>query len=173
MATLKTFRRFELTLDGVKHEGGSLKTAVETLSQTICFDRCFSIATGVLANGGTEIFRCSDIGDAITDVGADILTFDFLFIESDSDDVLIQLVFNEGGTNSGLESFVVIKLMEDKPFWLFSDDSFSHATDNAANVNTWEQLAASDGWRTATQLERVECYHDNTTNAIVRVFAST
>jgi len=151
-ASVNVYQKFDVTIDGVKYEGGSLTTAqTVALVSDVIYDRTFSVAASTL----TELMQ---VGATTTD---DIGDFDFLMVVSDKTGQL-QLVTDESGANPlGL----VVPLVANIPFILGSDDSMNGTI---ANINTWETTWVAD------VIDRLEFYHTNTgQTAKVRVFAVT
>jgi len=137
-----------------------------------------TVADTIAAGSGLYYDKRFSIASTATEIWSDSITadFDFLWIESDTSDVEIQLVCNEDGVigGSNLENAFVIKLTAGIPFILSRDDSRNRG-DMAATVNATNYAAEIDTWETnwaADTTDRIEAYLGSGT-ANVRIFVAT
>lgn len=146
MATLRHYSYTEVVLDGTKHSIGSLTDPVEiSVSGELLYDRTFSVAT----TAKQLIFSVSNV---------DLADFDFLVVLSDKDDVVLELVTDDG--NEVGERVGTYELRANVPFVLGSDDSYAnHTVDFAAG--------------TLDSVETLRVKNNNSATARIRVMAVT
>jgi len=166
MGSVNLYMKFDYTdSDGNLYTDGSTTTAKSiSISNNEIFDRTYLIP-------GTNTTATTILSDTLLD------DFAFLWIESDTAGE-IQLMCNEDGDfddspTPGHEVAFVLKLDAGIPFVIPNDDSRNMANVNGtfnqtnydAEIDTWY-----DNWD-ADVIDRIQFYHQTSTNAKVRVFA--
>ena len=136
----------------------------------------------IAADSGLYYDKRFSIDSTSTEIWSDSITadFDFLWIESNQNDVEIQLVCNENGTvnTDDMELGFVVKLTAGVPFILSRDDSRNaHDVDTAGSADIPQSAWAAeiDDWETkwvADTIDRIEAYKASG-SAIVRIFVAT
>lgn len=146
-ATLKLRTSFEVEIDGNIFTGGD-----PNVPQTISLAGAYLDATKVIAVSTTW-----DVWDAAGE--EPIADFDFLYIESELDDVLVELTTDD---NNGVgDEHYVIQLKKNIPFILGSDTGQANYTKDFAAL-------------TADVIDRIRIRNPDASNtATVRVFAAT
>ncbi len=115
MPVLKVWQRFEIVdLLGVKHVGGSSVTP-----QTVSVVGTIKDEVKVVGAAVTWDFWVTGTEEPLTD-------FDFLFIESDLDGVMVELTTDKGAEVGKVVSTVELKA--GKPLMLNSDGSWANYT---------------------------------------------
>lgn len=112
--TLRVWTAFEVVIDGISHAGGHRSKPQEVTVDDPYIDVTYPIA----------VTTTKDVWGFSTEEA--ISSFDFLWIESSLDGVLVELTTDKGG-EVGDESFVV-ELKADKPFLLFTDTGRANYT---------------------------------------------
>ncbi len=119
MATLRLYQRFEAIIDGAPVAGGDqhIPEEIVTVGDGFVDNR------KTLAEGSSWTAWTAGSGDALT-------SFAFLWIESDLDDVHVELTC-DANNGVGRGQFVV-NLKADKPFVLCTNSSLANYTANFA-----------------------------------------
>lgn len=138
MAIVKLWMAFECEMDdGMIVRGGSLAEPVQlTIGGASKHIQSFAVA----AAGTSEIFDTAD----------DISDFEFLWVVSDVDDVILELVTD---SNAGVgRMFSTVELKANVPFVLASDDSCANLTYDIASgsLDVIDRLFVKNNQSTAT-----------------------
>ncbi len=112
--TLRFWRYFQLQVNGVTHKGGHLSTPV-----TVSLDGDVFDVTNTIAATTTWDAWTSGAEQSVTD-------FDFLYIESELDDVLVELTIDNAGDVG--DEIITIQLKKDIPLILGSDTGYANYT---------------------------------------------
>ena len=141
-----------------------------------------TVVNSISAGSGLYYDKRFSIASTATEIWSDSITadFDFLWIESDTNDVEIQLVCGENGTvnTDNMELGFVVKLTAGVPFVLSRDDSRNaHDVDTAgtADIPQGRWAEEIDDWENdwaADTIDRIEAYLGSGT-ANVRIFVAT
>jgi hypothetical protein len=114
MATLLLTQHFEVTIDGIKHSGGS-RSAPQ------------SITTAETKVDVTKSVAVAETWDAWGVAGEDgVSSFTFLFVETDLDGVQLELTCDKSGTNGVVVAAFILKA--DKPFMLATNGAMANYT---------------------------------------------
>ena len=148
MATISLYQYFETTIDGKKILGGSRGAPISVTAATGDYlDVTHTVATATT-------------WDVWMAASGEIPNFDFLWIESDTAGVFLELVCDADG-GAGVQEDLAIALAADVPLVLARDDAMS--------AHTLDFL----GTETPDVIDTVRVYNPTAGNAILRVVLIT